>query len=432
MVIESGFFGGNQSVDTPIKDYQFSEIQELAQGSYCRLLRAKRQGQWWVLKCLKTECASEPFYSGLLQKEYDILTRLQYPNIVRAVALEMVDSLRQCIVMEYVSGVSLDAYVQETGVSRRERRQLFLQLLDAVEYVHSQQIVHRDLKPQNILVADNGRYLKLIDFGLSDADNFAVLKQPAGTLRYVSPEQQQSAVADVRNDVYSLGVILDELHLGKRYGRVVRRCLSPADGRYASVTEMRRALLRAERVTAFFRSLVALLVVCVLAGAFLQFLPRGVKGEAQMAIPMRDTIVVRQTVLSSEQSNDNVHVVQTRQGTTVEHDTFTEAYNVGKAKIDNFMNECDYEQLMCDLNDAPIYGKDEVVEAATAQKSFHNRYSTVMEDTWSLVERLSKQSDLDLTIEQKTTLYAALVDYAQKKYLNKLADAFEEYMLKRK
>ena len=56
-------------------------------------------------------------------------------------------------------------------------------------YIHAKQIVHRDLKPSNIMITHNGNHVKLIDFGLSDNDDFALLKQPAGTPGYISPEQ---------------------------------------------------------------------------------------------------------------------------------------------------------------------------------------------------------------------------------------------------
>ena len=58
-------------------------------------------------------------------------------------------------------------------------KQIARQLLLVMEYVHEQQIVHRDLKPANIMIARNGGTLKLIDFGLSDADSYTILKSPA-------------------------------------------------------------------------------------------------------------------------------------------------------------------------------------------------------------------------------------------------------------
>ena len=90
------------------------------------------------------------------------------------------------------------------------------ELMDAVGYLHSKGIVHRDLKPENILITRNGEHLKLIDFGLADSDSYAILKQPAGTSGYMSPEQKVTAVADVRNDIYRR---LCQTNKGRLYGR---------------------------------------------------------------------------------------------------------------------------------------------------------------------------------------------------------------------
>ena len=165
----------------------FTEVEVLNEGAYCCVAKAKRHGQWWTLKYLSKDYANQPFYKSPLRKEYDVLCRLNYPSVVRAICIEDVDELGECLIMEYVQGQTLDKY----KASRSERRRLCLLLLDGVKYIHSQQIVHRDLKPQNIIVTDNGHNLKIIDFGLSDTDNFAVLKQPAGTQTYVSPEPRE-------------------------------------------------------------------------------------------------------------------------------------------------------------------------------------------------------------------------------------------------
>lgn len=89
------------------------------------------------------------------------------------------------------------------------------------------------------MVARNGGTIKLIDFGLSDADSYAILKSPAGTDGYVSPEQQKDSMPDVRNDIYSLGVILKEMHLGLSYHWVIKRCLCPMEQRYPNVHSLR-------------------------------------------------------------------------------------------------------------------------------------------------------------------------------------------------
>lgn len=109
----------------------------------------------------------------------------------------MNDEIGPCIVIEYIDGLTLDAFL-ETKPSRQTRRKVIEQLVDALAYIHTKQVVHRDLRPSNILITRNGNNLKIIDFGLSDADDYAILKQSAGTLKYMAPEQ--------KNVIYETGV----------------------------------------------------------------------------------------------------------------------------------------------------------------------------------------------------------------------------------
>ena len=109
-------------------------------------------------------------------------------------------------------------------------------LIDALSYLHSRQTQHRDLKPSNIILTDNGQYLKLIDFGLSDTDSHAILKAPAGTEGYMAPEGS--------SDIYSLGCILREMHLGWTSRWVTKKCCAPLNRRYKDTATIKRDLHR--------------------------------------------------------------------------------------------------------------------------------------------------------------------------------------------
>ena len=98
--------------------------------------------------------------------------------------------------------------------------------------MHRQGIVHRDLKPENIMITHNGVNVKIIDFGLADNDSYAVFKNPAGTEQFIAPEQMNATVADSRNDIYSLGMVLATMNLGGVYDKVVKKCLAPINERY--------------------------------------------------------------------------------------------------------------------------------------------------------------------------------------------------------
>lgn len=214
---------------------QFSDFTPIPCKGFNILCKTKRYGRWWVLKGLKKPYRQDGNYKNLLQKEFDILISLQHPNIVSAYSMEDVPEMGTCIVMEWIDGITLEHW----SGRKTEGEGIFLQLLDAVHYIHAKQVVHRDLKPSNIMITHNGNHVKLIDFGLSDTDDFAILKQPAGTQGYISPEQIVSQQADIRNDIFSIGCILEKILPSKPYTAIIKRCKAPIAQRYANVDELR-------------------------------------------------------------------------------------------------------------------------------------------------------------------------------------------------
>ena len=231
----SDSFEGLSQVFTDVEILNTSEVNVVA--------KAKRYGRWWLLKGLQQEIANEAGFKQRLRKELEILIQLQHPNIVSAFALEMVDGLGMCIVMEYVEGSTLKEWLRGK-TQRLTRQRIARELTDAVGYIHSKGIVHRDLKPENVIITHNGENVKLIDFGLADTDSHAVLKQPAGTPRYMSPEQMHTSVADVRNDIYSLGIIFQQMKLGLSYRSIIKRCILPIDRRYPNVQALQKDVVR--------------------------------------------------------------------------------------------------------------------------------------------------------------------------------------------
>lgn len=232
-------------------DNSFSDFTLLyeSQTGFCRLYRAKRLGKWFVLKCLKPGKVDDEFCRAMLQKEFSIGYNLSHPAIARTEGLEEVAGLGLCIVMEYVDGQSLRDCIKEHRLSLADASRVADELCQALSYIHGRQTVHRDLKPANIMLTNNGRHVKLVDFGLSDADDFAVFKEPAGTRRYAAPEQfDNDAKVDARADIYALGLILAEVnaslpHRSRRLAKVASRCArDDRDKRYASADEVADAL----------------------------------------------------------------------------------------------------------------------------------------------------------------------------------------------
>jgi len=256
--IVSGFVNDGR-YDQPVDDLStdFTMRREIDSHGFYRLVKACRGGKWYILKCLK-EDYNLPLFERLLIKEYELLSVLSHPNIVTCTGMEEVPDLGRCIVAEFVPGRSLRVFMKEGQhmpvelyLSRAMR--IAREIAEAMKHMHSRQIVHRDLKPENILITDNGYNTKIIDFSLSDSDIYAILKQPAGTPRYIAPEQYQGGGTDVRADIYSYGVVLQELFADKRLGRaagkyraIARKCMAAIEKRVQNADELLGLLAKAE------------------------------------------------------------------------------------------------------------------------------------------------------------------------------------------
>ena len=202
-----------------------------------------KDGRFRALKALKPSFRGQARYESLLRKEYEISYSLSHTAIREVYDFRNIPGLGNCIEMEWVDGVTLTEFLSNVRPDRTIARKIALQLCDALSYLHSKQIIHRDLKPSNILITHNGNYLKLIDFGLSDASSWSILKGPAGTASFAAPELLAGGVVDNRADIWSLGKVIALLLPDEK--RIISRCMrdTPAD-RFQDVTEVKSALER--------------------------------------------------------------------------------------------------------------------------------------------------------------------------------------------
>lgn len=234
------------NIDNSENSATYSTMQPLYASPNTIMIKAKRNGKWYVLKALSKEHRELTFYRNLQQKEFNIQHSLHHPAIATAYNIEVLPDYGSCIVMEWIDGQNLRQWLNSRP-SRSDRRKVLTQLIDAIAYLHRRQIVHRDLKPENIMITRNGNNVKLIDFGLADTDYYSELKQPSGTEGYISPEQRKSFTTDCRNDIWSLGQIITDLHLGRIYNSVAKRCTCSIEKRYQSIDEVQTAIRHKQR-----------------------------------------------------------------------------------------------------------------------------------------------------------------------------------------
>ena len=288
----------------------FTEHSDLPSNGYCRLCRAQRYGQWFVLKSLKVEYASDPYYQGMLDKEFQLMMQLKHPNIVRVHGMEEDAVAGHAIVMEFVDGRTLQEFLKERP-NDKVRRTVAKQMLEAISYFHKKQIIHRDLKPSNILVTHNGNHVKIIDFGFSDSDSFVVLKEPAYTKAYASPEQLAGDSLDCRTDLYAFGLILKQL-FPKRYVSVVRKCTQPRrEMRFDSAEEIVAAMAAADkRRTILPWVTAALCILLLLLASMLLWLPSRQPSEKIVVQQAKDTLYM----VPSNQKDDGFGVEEISSG----------------------------------------------------------------------------------------------------------------------
>ncbi|MBF0610757.1 MAG: protein kinase [Magnetococcales bacterium] len=151
------------------------------------------------------------------KREAQAAGRLMHPNIV-AIYEYGEDQGIPFIAMEFIKGKELKDLIKDKArFTTQQVTEVMTQILDAMQYVHSNGVVHRDMKPANIVILENGQ-VKVADFGIARVESSTMTQMGAvmGTPSYMSPEQFMGQRVDARADLFSIGVILYELLTGEK------------------------------------------------------------------------------------------------------------------------------------------------------------------------------------------------------------------------
>ncbi len=155
---------------------------------------------------------------SLFDRERRVLARMNHPNTLRLLDTGMC-KYGPFLVTEYLDASPLDQWLKENRADDAALSKVVLQVLDATEYLHSRLLLHRDIKPSNVMVSTNGQ-VKLIDYGiageLSIESAGAATMLGAMSLLTATPEQLEGQSADVRSDVYQLGMLVSYVHSGSQ------------------------------------------------------------------------------------------------------------------------------------------------------------------------------------------------------------------------
>ncbi|MCI9586070.1 MAG: Stk1 family PASTA domain-containing Ser/Thr kinase [Bacilli bacterium] len=170
-----------------------------------------------AVKVLRGDLSEDEKFVRRFQREAIAASSLNHPNIVEVYDVGE-DNGKYYIVMEYVDGKTLKSLIKKRGaLTLPEVVDIMLQLASAISCAHDSYIIHRDIKPQNVIILEDGR-VKVMDFGIAAQLNSNDLTQTnsvMGTVYYLPPEQANGNVTTTKSDIYSLGILMYELVVGR-------------------------------------------------------------------------------------------------------------------------------------------------------------------------------------------------------------------------
>jgi DNA-binding response OmpR family regulator len=193
-------------------------LRLIGEGGMSRVYLASRESddEPLVAKILRTEILSDKKALARFLEEYSTIERIQSRHVGRILSHGTSDE-HAYLVMEFFEGGDLHKRMDGRALQADDALRLFRELMFALGDIHEKGILHRDLKPQNMMFRADGS-LALVDFGIAkhiDAVDRTGHGEILGTPRYMSPEQVQGRVLDLRTDIYSAGVLLYQMLTGQ-------------------------------------------------------------------------------------------------------------------------------------------------------------------------------------------------------------------------
>ena len=397
----------------PVGSFDMMEAPRLfTERQVYRLYTVVRSGRRYILKALRPELAEVEAYRALLRKEFQLANSLDHQGIVSVFSLERNPVAGECIVMEYVDGTTLAEYLR-TKPAKAERRRVAIELAEALSYLHSRGISHRDLKPDNLMITAHGHHLRIIDFGVGDADDFEMLKASGATEDFGAPEQLagDGAIVGPSADVWAYGAILKRLSCGLPYRVIASRCQRKRAERRPEMVDILRRVKRFDRFNAM--SVVAVPAM-LLAGVGVGFLIFG-GGQSRESLE-----TASQTAVIAEDDTTSVPIIETEEINTP-NTVNTHNKTVEATTLDNqILIDSLYNSAVAEARNIILAQKANVI---SAQDAGFEELQTAMRELNDSLNKLS--NDFSDRLRKAGIPEYQVADFDRNLY-NKIADLEEE------
>ncbi len=194
-------------------------VAQIGQGGMATIFKAYQTNldRYVALKVMHPALKEDHSFVMRLQREATVIAKLSHPNIVAVHDFREYEGI-PFLVLQYIEGKTLKDVLKTQKLNTQQILNIVRPVAEALSYAHARGVLHRDVKPSNILI-DNEGHVYLSDFGLAritqSGESTASQDMMIGSPHYLSPEQAKSEPVDVRTDVYSLGVVLYEMFVGR-------------------------------------------------------------------------------------------------------------------------------------------------------------------------------------------------------------------------
>ena len=197
--------------ETKLFSHRYELKEKIGEGGLGEVFKAK---DLWNKKDLALKILKEKIHQEKFKKEFEHLTQLSHPGLVKAFDFFYTFDKTPYFTMELVEGKDLDQVDFKSDL--KKLFPLSIKICEILEYIHFQGLVHGDLKSDNFKLTSDPFGIKLLDFGLAEKMGVKNSEGLKGTIQYMAPECFRKMPVDERSDLYSLGVILYELTTGQK------------------------------------------------------------------------------------------------------------------------------------------------------------------------------------------------------------------------